>query len=283
MKGIGVLTKRHMVTSKSAFGPRSALIHSVNKFQDRRYMDITNTKLNESKLNKALWWRLFLGILSSLLFLTATSLLVILFGVGKWLVREDPLQPATAIAVLSGNIPTRALEAAQLYREGYAKEIWLTHPDAHADALKEFGISYPSEDVFDIRVLRRAGVPAKAIHVLDTPIVNTEEELNVISSALKDRGGERVILVTNKAHTRRVHILWTKYFSSGGVAIAHGIPDDDFVADHWWKDPGSMAQVSHEVLGIMNAWAGLPVQRVPRPAPEVVADRSTTPEHPHAD
>ena len=70
--------------------------------------------------------------------------LVILCGVGKWLVREDPLQPATAIVVLSGNIPTRALEAAALYHEGYAKEIWLTHPDVHADALKELGITYPS-------------------------------------------------------------------------------------------------------------------------------------------
>jgi uncharacterized SAM-binding protein YcdF (DUF218 family) len=243
-------------------------------------MDSTNGKSGKSTARRL---RVFLGIFGALILLAATTGLVILCGVGKWLVREDPLQQATAIAVLSGNIPTRALEAAALYHEGYAKEIWLTHPDVHADALKELGITYPSEDAFNIRVLRRAGVPAKAIRVLDTPIVNTEEELDVISTALKNRGGKTVIIVTNKAHTRRVHILWARYFGTRGEAIVHGLPDDDFVANRWWRDPGSMTQVSHEVLGIVNAWAGLPVRRVQRPAPEVVADGANTPEHAAAD
>lgn len=207
----------------------------------------------------------------------AISSLVILAGAGKWLVREDPLQKATAIAVLSGGIPTRALEAAALYHQGYAKEIWLTHPDVHDSTLKQFGISYRSEDDFDARVLRHAGVPAKAIHVLRAPIVNTQEELDAISTELEDRGGDKVIIVTNKSHTRRVHILWTMYYGSRGEAIAHGLPDDDFVSDRWWRDPGSMAQVTHELVGIMNAWAGLPVQRIAHPAPEVMAEWPNTP------
>lgn len=243
-------------------------------------MDSTN---GTSKKNKTLRLRFFLGIFGAFVLLLVTSGMIVFFGLGKWLVREDPLQQARAIAVLSGNIPTRALEAAALYHEGYAKEIWLTHPDVHADALKQLGISYPSEDDFNTRVLRRAGVPAKAIHVLDTPIVNTAEELDEISAALKTKGGDKVIIVTNKAHTRRVHILWTKYFASRGQAEIHGLPDDDYVADHWWRDPGSMTQVSHEVLGIVNAWAGLPVQRVLHPAPEVVADGSSAPQHASAD
>ncbi|HUN63614.1 MAG TPA: YdcF family protein [Candidatus Sulfotelmatobacter sp.] len=230
--------------------------------------------------------RLFLAIFCIITGLLTTTGLVVVFGIGKWLVREDPLQPATAIVVLSGGLPTRALEAAALYHEGYAKEIWLTRPDAHADPLKELGINYPSEADFNTRVLRRAGVPAKAIHVLDTPIVNTEEELDEVSAALKAKGGKDVIIVTNKSHTRRVHILWTKYYGSRGVAIVHGLPDDDYVANHWWRDPGSMTQVAHEVLGIINAWGGLPVKRTPAPTPaEVVADRSNAanaPEPQHA-
>lgn len=236
-----------------------------------------------TKNSKSLRLRLFLGILGTLIALVATSSLIVLLDVGKWLVKEDPLQPATAIAVLSGSMPTRALEAAALYHEGYAKEIWLTHPDTHADALKQLGISYPSEDDFNTRVLRRAGVPAKAIRVLDSPIVNTAEELDVISLALKSKGGNKIIIVTNRAHTRRVHILWNRYFSSRGQLLTHGLPDDDFVAARWWRDPGSMSQVTHEVLGIMNAWAGLPVQRVPQPTPEVTAARSGTPQHVSSD
>jgi len=220
--------------------------------------------------------RFVLVTLAALLLLVTAVGLLVFCDVGKWLVRQDPLQQSTAIAVLSGGIPTRALEAAALYHEGFAKEIWLTHPDVHADALKPLGITIPSEDDFNTRVLRRAGVPLKAIHVLDTPIINTEEELGVISSALQASGGKRVIIVTNSSHTRRVHILWSKYYGSRGTAIVHAIPDDDYVANRWWRDPGSMGQVSHEVLGIINAWAGLPVRRVPQPAPEVVAEGSTT-------
>lgn len=248
--------------------------------EDDGQMDSTN---GISKKAKAPALGILSGILGILLLIVITSASSIFFGVGKWLVREDALQPASSIAVLSGGIPTRALEAAALYQEGYAKEIWLTHPDVHDDSLKEFGITFPSEDEFDTRVLRRAGVPAKAIHVLETPVINTDEELDVISAALKARGGDRVIIVTNKAHTRRVHILWTKYFGSRGQAVVHGLPDDDYIADRWWRDPGSMTQVAHEVLGIMNAWAGLPVQRIPHAASEVVAKDSDAPPQVNAD
>jgi len=243
-------------------------------------MDSTN---GISKKSTALPLRLLFAILGALIFAAAITSSAIFFGVGRWLVREDSLQKASAIAVLSGGFPSRAVEAATLYHQGYAKEIWLTHPDVHDDALKELGISYPSENDYNIRALRRTGVPAKAIHVLETPITNTDEELDVISAALKAKGAQNVIIVTNKAHTRRVHILWTKYFSSRGQAFVHGIPDDDFVAARWWKDPGSMTQVAHEVLGIFNAWGGLPVQRTVHPSPEVVADDSDAPRHANAD
>jgi hypothetical protein len=41
------------------------------------------------------------------------SVFVVFFGVGSWLVVEDPLEKAQAIVVLSGRIPIRALEAAR--------------------------------------------------------------------------------------------------------------------------------------------------------------------------
>lgn len=224
-----------------------------------------------SKKSTARPFRVFLWILGGLTLLGVTASFVILLDVGRWLVRENPLEQATAIAVLSGNTPVRALEAARLYHDGYAMEIWLTHPGTRVDALKVLGIDYPSEDDVNIRVLRGQGVPAKAIHVLETSIVNTSDELDVISATLKAKGGQRVIVVTNKAHTRRVHILWSKYFGSRGEVIAHGVSDDEFEPAHWWKTSGSLTEVTHEVLGIMNAWADLPVHPISRPATAVVA------------
>jgi uncharacterized SAM-binding protein YcdF (DUF218 family) len=205
--------------------------------------------------------RVFLLILGGTTLLAFTSTFLILLGVGKWLIKEDSLQKAAAIVVLSGNFPDRALEAAELYREGYAPEIWLTHPAAHSDgALKVLGIRYPNETDFNRQVFRRQGIPAKAVRVLDDPIENTADELKVIRDTLRDRGEDAVIIVTNKSHTRRVHILWEKYFGSSGQIIVHGVSEDNFEPAHWWKYTGSTTQVIHEVMGIMNAWAGQPIQ-----------------------
>jgi len=180
--------------------------------------------------------------------------------VGRWLVREDAIHKADAIAVLTGSLPSRALEAAQLYRDGYAKEIWLTHPGNKASLLQDLGIHFPSEDEFNYQVLRRQGVPAKAIHVFEMPIANTADELDVIGAALKYKGDESVIIVTSKSHTRRVHSLWNKYHSDEGTMMVHAVVSDEFAPSRWWRNTGDMTQVFHEVLGMMNVWTGMPVQ-----------------------
>ena len=179
--------------------------------------------------------------------------------IGRWLVREDIIQKADAIVVLSGNLPTRSLEAARLYRNGYAKEIWLTHPNEKQVSQKDPSIYGPSEDVFNFNVLRHEGVPAKAIHVLKTPIVNTADELDVISAALKNREDESVIIVTNKPHTRRVYSLWNKYHFDDGQVIVHAVTNDQFSPSNWWKTTSGKEQVIHELLGMINLWAGMPV------------------------
>src|SRR5580658_1032564 len=175
---------------------------------------------------------------------------------GNWLVREDPIHRADAIAVLSGSYPQRALEAAQLYRSGYAPEIWLTH-SINRGGLKQ----HSSEEVRNFELLRFLGVPKRAIHVLETPIVNTADELNAIDSGLKEMGHNSVIIVTNNAHTRRVASLWDKYHLGEGELLVHAVSDDPFAPSRWWKSQSSRAQAIHELLGMLDLWAGLPVHR----------------------
>jgi len=203
-----------------------------------------------------------LGVVS---LLALSAALAFMLGVGHWLVKEDSLQKANAIAVLSGNFPARALEAASLYRRGYAREIWLTHPGPESEALAEMGIHYPNEADFNYQVLRRQGVPAKAIHILDAPVINTCDELDIISSALQQKNSSSsVIVVTNKAHTRRVHELWDRFDSARGKIIVRGIANDDFQPSAWWTRSEDTHQVIHEILGMINVWVGLPMQSVLR-------------------
>jgi uncharacterized SAM-binding protein YcdF (DUF218 family) len=180
---------------------------------------------------------------------------------GHWLVREDPIRPADAIAVLSGSFPQRAIEAADLYRDGYAPKIWLTLPAKQASGGHTWPLQYRGELANNLQLLQVLGVPQDAIHVLNTPIVNTADELNAIAKGVKQTGDSSVIIVTNKAHTRRVHSLWDKYHFGDADVLVHAVSGDTFSPSRWWKNPSSRAQVIHEFLGMLDLWAGLPVHR----------------------
>jgi uncharacterized SAM-binding protein YcdF (DUF218 family) len=200
-------------------------------------------------------FRFFLAVCCGIILLG----LVFFFCVGRWLVVEDSLVKTRAIAVLSGRMPLRALEAAKLYREGYAPEIWLTRPTEPAASLEEMGIPFSGEDYYNARILIHEGVPQEAIRILEPPIVNTADEIRVIASALEQGKDRTVILVTTKAHSRRVGVLWRRLAPNRGHAIVRAASDDPFDPRHWWRSTSDALDVVREVLGLMNAWAGLPL------------------------
>src|SRR5271157_3837682 len=172
-----------------------------------------------------LWPLLALGLISACLF--------VFFHLGRWLIDEDPLQNAAAIAVLSGRMPDRALEAAKVYKQGYAPQVWLTHSTEPGATLAKLSVPYQGEDTYDKLILILEGVPESAIRVLEPPIVNTADEMATIGQALSSANPRRVILVTSKVHTRRTQTLWKHVSAANGDAIIHGVSDDPFDADHW--------------------------------------------------
>ena len=185
--------------------------------------------------------------------------LLIFFNIGRWLVVEDPLEKASAIAVLSGRMPSRALEAARIYREGYASEVWLTRTIEPGASLQALFVPFTGEEAYDRMVLMRKGVPESAIRVLDPPIANTADEMLAIGQALGKENERTVIIVTSKVHTRRVKALWRHFSSADGQAIVRGVSDDGFDPAHWWANTADALDVVREALGLLNAWAGLPV------------------------
>jgi uncharacterized SAM-binding protein YcdF (DUF218 family) len=185
---------------------------------------------------------------------------VIFLGLGRWLVVEDPLVKARAIVVLSGAMPLRALEAAKLYNQGYAPQVWLTHSAEPRETLEHMGISFAGEEVYNTRVLIHEGVPSQAIRVLDPPIVNTADEIKAVDTALAPDKNAVVILVTTKAHTRRTRLLWRKMTSGQRQAVVRAAATDPFDPAHWWHSTSDALDVVREVLGLFNAWAGLPLR-----------------------
>jgi uncharacterized SAM-binding protein YcdF (DUF218 family) len=210
-----------------------------------------------------------LGVLVVLILVVAV---VAFRGAGRWLDREDPLSHADVIFLLSGGLPQRALEAGKVFAKGYGSEVWLSRPDGPADELAKLGIHFAGEEDYNRQVLIHEGVPEAAIHVLPGPVVNTEEELQEVGSEMRHNGKATIILISSPQHTRRVWTLWQELVGTDPKAMVHGAHDDPFEADHWWRNTRDVLSVVREILGLVNAWAGLPVpphaNRTDRPSSE---------------
>ena len=183
-------------------------------------------------------------------------------GIGQWLMVADPLEPAKAIVVLSGRVPFRAMEAASIYREGLAPEVWLTKEVVRAEelALGRLGVAIVREEVYNREALERLGVKPEAIRLLGDGILNTVDEMRLIASELGRNGGERVIIVTSKAHSRRVRATWAAIVGASPRAIVRYAREEPYGARGWWRNTRDALDVSREVFGLMNVWAGFPVQ-----------------------
>ena len=181
-------------------------------------------------------------------------------GVGQWLVVQDALEPAQAIVVLSGRMPVRAREAAEIYREGFAAQVWITRPASPEEELRQMGIGFVGEEFYNQRVLIQLGVPTDAIRVLDKPVINTEQEVLEISDALRQEGGSKVIVVTTKPHTRRVKAIWKRLVGNSPRLMVRYASQDGYDGAHWWRHTSDALDVVRELLGLANAWAGFPVQ-----------------------
>jgi uncharacterized SAM-binding protein YcdF (DUF218 family) len=182
--------------------------------------------------------------------------------IGQWLMVADPLEPAKAVVVLSGRVPFRAMEAASIYREGLAPEVWLTREvvSPEEQTLDRLGVAFVRGDVYNRVVLERLGVKPSAIRLLADDVRNTVDEMQLIASELGREGGDRVIIVTSKAHSRRVRATWSALVGEHPRAIIRYAREEPYDGSRWWRNTRDALDVSREVFGLMNVWAGFPVQ-----------------------
>jgi uncharacterized SAM-binding protein YcdF (DUF218 family) len=188
--------------------------------------------------------------------------IIVLLGrnLGRWLVVNEPLEKADAIVVLSGGLPERALEAARIYEQGFAPQVWLTHTTEPGATLEKYAVGYTGEEVYDKRLLMHEGVPESAIRLLEPPVLNTADEARVAGGELRKQPLRKLIIVTSKVHTRRARTIWRRIAGGDGTAIVRAASDAQFDAGRWWQTTTGALDVLREVLGLLNAWAGFPLQ-----------------------
>jgi len=140
---------------------------------------------------------------------------------GTFLDREDPLRHADAIYVLAGMRFERALDAADLYRAGYAPVVLLS-PGQEEPAerlLREKGVRFPREAEPVRDALSALGLPRDQILIGDGSVDNTAAEARLLRETARQRGWRTVIVVTAKYHTRRTGFAMRRGLEGSGVRI----------------------------------------------------------------
>jgi uncharacterized SAM-binding protein YcdF (DUF218 family) len=179
---------------------------------------------------------------------------------GRFLTKEDALQKADAIAVLAGTRMDRALEAVDLYRQGYAPRIVLTYrvEEGALAALAARGVIFPAEGDEARDVFIRLGIPADAIILPPRIHDNTAQEAQTFRELARKNGWHRIIVVTSRYHLRRAGFAMRREMGGGGVEIVmHGTRYEDVNPDRWWTTRGDFRWVLDEGIKLIAYQLGL--------------------------
>lgn len=138
--------------------------------------------------------------------------------------REDQREQVDAIVVLGAaqydGTPSPALagrldRALELYQDGLAPEIVLTGSKQEGDRYTEAFAGY--------RYLTQRGVPESALTIVDDG-ASTYESLAAARRVLRDEGADRVLLVSDSYHNRRLQGIARELGMEPYVAPAAGSP-----------------------------------------------------------
>lgn len=168
--------------------------------------------------------------------------------VADWLSTADRPQQAEAILVLGGSY-SRPFQAADLYRQGLARRIYVSVPareDQHR-LLDEAGIAFPREEAVVREVLLKKGVPASAIEYLGKDLISTAAEARA-ARALFAKGAPRLLVVTSPYHLRRARMTFADALPAADIRMIASSYDP--LPQAWWKDQSAARHVLLELAKI---------------------------------
>jgi len=167
---------------------------------------------------------------------------------GEWLSAADRPQKADAILVLGGDF-SRPFQAADLYRQGLARKIYVSVPVRKDDyrLLDEAGIAFPRDEEVVRQVLLKKGVPASAIEYLGKDSISTAAEAQA-ARALFARGTPRLLVVTSPYHLRRARMTFADALPAADIRVI--ATSYDPLPQAWWKDQSAARNVLLELAKI---------------------------------
>jgi uncharacterized SAM-binding protein YcdF (DUF218 family) len=175
---------------------------------------------------------------------------------GGYLLESEAPQHADVIVVLAGGYPDRILEAAALYREGWAPRLLLGREPENAGfrKLDALGVRVPRLVDINRTIAEQMGVPADAIGIVDQPAGSTYDEARVIIDSVLRHHDTSMLLVTSKYHSHRAALIY-RFLAGDRLRITvRAARDDDFQPDTWWHDRVDQRRVVFEYQKLLGFW-----------------------------
>jgi uncharacterized SAM-binding protein YcdF (DUF218 family) len=164
------------------------------------------------------------------------------FGAGHFL--EAPAQqpvPADLIAALGGDNGGRASRVLDLYRNGFAPKVLLTGSEGHSK-------TRASSLGWRARYLVDEGIPEHAL-LYDSLSASTWEEAVNTLRLMQEAKLDRVLVVSDAPHMRRLAWVWSKAFAGSGKQFTLVASDmEGWDAAGWWRSPGNAQFVFGECI-----------------------------------
>ena len=210
---------------------------------------------------------------ASLLLIVALGLALLYFTrtwwltqAASWLVYSRQTDHADGIFVLGGDAWERGQYAAQLYKNGVSTRI-ITTGEPVSGNLKAVGLRY-TEAELGSRVLISAGVPAKAITVLNEGD-STYDEANIARRIARLRGYHTILVVSSPFHMRRASLIFSKIFQGSGVGLYFSpVPESSFQVERWWERNDDTLAVLEEYIKLARYAYLYLLRSGPVPEPE---------------
>lgn len=194
-------------------------------------------------LRWCLWIGTFLLIFFSLVFIFRRPLMR---SVGNFLIREDELQKAEAIFILSGGPADRAAEASRILKQGWAERVVCTGSQIPR-LFEVIGETYDEADLSKM-ALCEEGVEEEKIEVLHIGS-STREESYAILEYCKSMNIKRLIVVSDKFHTHRIDYAFRSIFDDAGIElILRGAPSSGYEEQKWWAEEAGLLMVNNEYV-----------------------------------
>lgn len=162
-------------------------------------------------------------------------------SIGAFLVVDEVPVNCDAIIILNTGVEyyPRLIEAANLYKQGYAKKV-VINGNRKSDTLRELekqGFAPCCQWYEDwIGILELLGVPREAVLAISAEdVYDTVSEAQMVGDELLNKGIKSIIISTSKYHTRRAGFIWKRMYGNHLKISIVAAKSDPYDPKGWWK------------------------------------------------